>query len=504
MVLATVYIISSRTGVLKVYRLTYNKLTQIKSLFTLLLNGLIFVVLGVDAQFLKRLIIDLMLKGLSLNQLKEHIKLIYGLGISDREIRKIENEAAEKAAKLNLQIDKQVAPKIQISEVDEIFQGQNTVTLGAVAKKYNYCMGLQWCPDRTKESISAFLKPIAKRFFNVKIVVTDLYSGYKDLISTLFKKAVHLVCHLHAGRLLRKSLRHLSSVLSHKKKELEKILKEIKTKTKQIEKTRKRIDFLSDRVKKDQTTTKMLLQKKQEKAKKCTKTVDNKLTTLENRIQKDEKELKELREKRDRLKKEEGKLPPQQKTLEKKIKDAQQDLLQSARLNSEFRKLMKDLTPNFPQHKEKFMNRLTQSKFTLAKEIHKMIQDNPDLFSVRNSRILAWNYQNTNSVEGLFSLYRRLLDSTRLLSSEAGSARYCDLFRLYHNTMPPFTGPHRDQSPAELLGYKLKGKSYLDLLYPLHGRKTRFYCDVKSEVTAKTINFHVVSSLQNQMISVCT
>jgi hypothetical protein len=50
----------------------------------------------------------------------------------------------------------------------------------------------------------------------------------------------------------------------------------------------------------------------------------------------------------------------------------------------------------------------------------------------------------------------------------------------------------------------LKGKSYLDLLYPLHGRKTRFYCEIKSEDKSKNINFHVVSSLQNKMISVCT
>ena len=47
--------------------------------------------------------------------------------------------------------------------MDEIFQGKNTVTLGAVAKKWNYCLGLHWSPDRTKESLIAFLKPIAKR-----------------------------------------------------------------------------------------------------------------------------------------------------------------------------------------------------------------------------------------------------------------------------------------------------------------------------------------------------
>jgi chromosome segregation ATPase len=133
-------------------------------------------------------------------------------------------------------------------------------------------------------------------------------------------------------------------------------------KTKQIEKSRDRIGFLSDRLKKDQRSIKTIQKKKQEKPKKCTKTVDKKLAKLDNRIQKDQSELKIMREKRDRIKKEEGKLPSEQKVIMKKIQDAQQDLLQSGRLVSDFRLLLRDLTPDFPKHKERFMTRLTQSK----------------------------------------------------------------------------------------------------------------------------------------------
>ena len=504
MILARVNIISSRTGVLKVQRLTYHKLAQIKSLFTLLINGLIYLVIGVDAQFLKRLIVDLMLKGLSVNQLREHLKLIYDITMSETQIRKIEDDAAKKAAKVNLEIDKQVAGKIKIIEADEIFQGKNTVTLGAVAKHYNYCVGLRWSPDRTKESIKAFLTPIAKRYQNVKIVITDLFSGYKDLISTLFTKAIHLVCHLHAGRLLRKTLRHLSSVLSRKRKELEKLGKDYAKKSAQIQKIRARIGYLSNRIKTEQHTIKEIGRKKREKVKKCTKTVDKKLARLKTRLQKDQNDLNELRDKRDLLVKEERKLPSQQKVIQKKIDDAQQDLLQSGRIVADFRRLLRDLTPDFLQHKDRYLIRLAQSKYSIAQDIHKMIQDNPDLFSVRNSRILPANFQNTNTVEGLFALFRRLLDSTRLLSSEAGSARYCDLFRLYHNTMPPYTGPHQKDSPAERLGVNLHGKTYLDLLYPIRQRITHFFCDVKMEAQKKTIKFQPILSRQSKLVSICT
>jgi hypothetical protein len=110
-------------------------------------------IIGVDSVLLKRIIIDLMLKGLSLNQIQEHLNLIYCLHISHAQIREIETEGANKAKNVNLVLDKQIATKITKIEVDEIFQGKNTVTLGAVAKKWNYCLGLHWSPDRTKESI---------------------------------------------------------------------------------------------------------------------------------------------------------------------------------------------------------------------------------------------------------------------------------------------------------------------------------------------------------------
>jgi transposase-like protein len=487
--------------VLKLQRLTYSKFQQIKSLFTLLINGLILVVIGVDCQFLKRLIIDLMLKGLSLNQLQEHLRLIYGLHIVHSQIRRIETEAADKAKRINLQLDKQVAPKISKIEVDEIFQGKNTVTLGAVTKKFNYCLGLHWSPDRTKESIIAFLKPIAKRCSNVKVVITDLFSGYKEIVPDLFKKAIHLVCHLHAGRLLRKTLRHLSSVLSHKRKELEKIQKGNLKGGKKLKKLRDRIAFLMARLKKDQCLFKRDCKKKHLKPKKCTKTMDSKLACMEKRIQKDNKALKDLRTQRDLLIKDQRKIPALRKETEKKILTAQQDLLQSGRLVADFRKLLKDLTPDFESHKIKLLSRLEQSKYSISKEIIKMIHDNPDLFSVRNSRILPSNYQNTNTVEGLFSLFRRLLDSTRLLSSEAGSDRYCDLFRLYHNTMPPFTGPHQNSSPVERLGVKLRGKTYLDLIFPVRHRVTRFYSQVQKSEDVERINIHPIKSVQSKIIS---
>ncbi len=131
-----------------------------------------------------------------------------------------------------------------------------------------------------------------------------------------------------------------------------------------------------------------------------------------------------------------------------------------------------------------------------------MILDNPDLFflSVMHE---CWeaNFQNTNTIEGVFALYRRLPDATRLLSSEAGSNRYCDLFRLYHNTMPPFTGPHQYESPVERLGINLHGKNYLDLLYPTRHRITHIFAGNHPLSFEKTNNFHPIKTAQALILS---
>lgn len=456
-------------------RLVFNKLKQIKYLFTLLLNNVIILVIGVDEAFLKRYITDLMIKGFSLNQIQENLELIFNIRISHSQIRKIEQESAEKAKKANLRIDKKIAPKISKIEVDEIFQGKDSVTMGAISKKYNYCVALQWCIDRTKESITAFLEPIAKRFMNLKIVITDLYSGYKDIIPKLFKKAVHLCCHIHAGRILYREFRHIKANLTRIKKKKDKNLKDKKKKNGILNKKRDRIRFLSNRIKRDENTIKQLTVRNKKKSKVHTKTIDAHLQKVKYRVNKDKKELKQLLNECKGLIKEVRKISALEKEIKKQITKSNQDLLQSGRLLKEFTDLLKNFSIEFEIKKEKFLKRLENSKYSLAHKILKLIQDNPDLFSVRKKQILKANYQNTNTIEGLFSLFRRLLDSTRLLPSESGSNRYCDLFRLYHNTMAPFTGPNRDKSPAERLGVKLSGKSYLDLIYPVRNRKTHFF-----------------------------
>jgi hypothetical protein len=489
-------------GVLDMQQLKITKFQRIKYFLSLVCHASFILVLGVDYTMLKRIVIDLTIRGLSLNHLQEHLKLIYSMKISHESIQRIQNEAKEKAEVLNHSFDVSVASKITKIEVDEVFQGQSTIILGCVAKGTNYLLGLQKYIDRTKESIAGFLRPIAKRCMNTKVVITDLFSGYKTLIKELFQKAEHLVCHLHAGRLLRRSTRHLSSVLSHRKKALEQMQNAEHKLTKQISKMNKRIAFVSNRSKKDQKLHKTLSQTLRTTQSKLTKTLTRKMDALARRMNKDKEELKILKQKATDKKNSQRKNVSKTPQSKKLIAEAHQDLLQSSRLVKDFVRLLRDFSPKFMIHKAKFLVRLENSKYSMAKEILKMVQDNPALFSVRNQRVLGWNFQNTNTIEGIFAQFRRLLHTTRLLSTEEGCERYCALFRLYHNAMPPFTGPHQNQSPVERLGVNLHGKNYLDLLFPLRNRITHFFVNDYHSQDHKGIPYQATNSKHSQTL--CT
>ena len=116
-------------------------LQRVKYFLRLMCQASVFLVLGVDLTMLKRIIIDLTARGLSLNHIRQHLYYIYAYPISKESIQAIQEEASTKATIINKSLDKTVAPRIKIAESDEIFQGESVI-LAIGAKGYNYLMGM--------------------------------------------------------------------------------------------------------------------------------------------------------------------------------------------------------------------------------------------------------------------------------------------------------------------------------------------------------------------------
>jgi response regulator RpfG family c-di-GMP phosphodiesterase len=448
-------------------------LKALKNFARLLVTGVLLAVIGVDSSFIARLVTDLTVKGLSLNQIREHIRLMYSLDVTKHELQKIRYKAAQKAKEVNHKTDREVAPKVRVLEVDEAFQGQENVILGAADKASAYVLAVKSAPDRTAASIAAFLRPIARSCVNVAVVITDLFRPYAEVVKVLFAKARHLLCHVHARRAVMRKMQKLEAKLARLQRQAAENSESLDRARAQVKATGAKQRALAKKI--EETQGKIAGLRKQKRAARGgrTKTVDNRLASAQARLarysaqnEEMEQKLAKLREKRDELRKLVRQDPPA-------VKKARQDVFQSGRLAKKFYDLLEDRSRSFEGHKTNLLKLLSRSKWTLAPYLAKFMGEHPHLFSLRKVRDLAPNRQNTNTIEGVFGLFRPLLNSTRRIQTPTGIDTYGELFRLYHNTTPPYTGFRNDTSPAERLGVNLHGKTYLDLLFPARGRVTR-------------------------------
>lgn len=476
-------------------------LPKIKYLFLLLSQRVFLAILAVDEVILYRIVTDLLLKKLSYHEIREHLQLIYGLDVTKHKLKLIRDAAGIKAKTVNHKLNRSIRTKIGIIETDEVFQGKNHAILGVAEKKTQYLIDLKPAPDRTAASIKAFLAPIAKKFCNIRIVISDLYTAYKTVIPELFHKARHLACHVHVQRISMRYIEKLKVAFRRTKKKLQNIKKILGTTRQKIAKLITQKTNWENKLAKDRTERKFLLSLKRQSKSGRTKTIDRKLLNLQKRIKKRSTSLQvSIRALSKSRKTREQKIKDVSR-LEKKLGKSHQIYLQSCRLEKEFFNLLKDKSKKFESNLQKFMIRLERSKYAYALSLQKMIKNNSQIFSLRKARDLSWNYQNSNTIERIFGILRPRLDSSKLLQTDEGMTYFCDLFRLYYNTTPRYTGINNDQSPFEQLGGNLKNRTYLDLLFPSRRRTTLFLGQEISEKTS--LGFHV-RSYRHRGAHICT
>ena len=456
-------------------------IAKVKYFFTLLSQHVFLAILAVDETILCRVVTDLHLKKLSYNEIREHIQLIYGLDLTKHHIHSILQKAGEKAIIVNKRLDHTIYSKIHTVEVDEVFQGKSHVILGVAEKKTQYLLALNPSLDRTATSISSFLAPLAKRCCNIRVVITDLYSAYKTVIPNLFKKARHLACHVHVQRDSLRRMDKLSFKCNRAKKELtrcERTLEKSRNKIIQLSTQKKGWEqkLVLDRQIREDLQTKKL----QSKSRK-TKTIDSRLATVRKRILRRSDALIVVKKQTDKVRSLRDRKRQEKRRFEKNYQKNQQSYLQSCRLQSIFFRLLKDTSREFPHNLQQFMLRLDGSKYRYATHLNKMIRTNPHIFSLRKPTDLAWNFQNSNTIERIFGILRPRLDATRLLRTPEGASSFCDLFRLYYNTTPRYTGIHNNICPYEQFGRNLGGKAYLDFLFPTRKRTSIFLGRTRSD-----------------------
>ena len=464
-------------------------MSKIKYFFILLTQRVFIAILAVDETTLCCIVTDLQLKGLSLNKIREHLKLIYGLDLTKHKIKMIQNIAGKKAKAMNRKLDREIRTKVNTTETDEVFQGRNYSILGAAEKFSQYLLDLKYAPDRTAASITKFLKPISKKFCNIKVVISDLYKAYKTVIPEIFHHAQHLGCHVHAYRESMRHIKKIKLICERKKKKRDGISKALEKLREKITKLVSQKADWERKLAKDRLERQKLKLFKRNSKSGRTKTIDQKLIVLEKRFKRRVVSLKDTIKALKKARKTRDEKSKELSCIVKSLKKFKNIYLQSCRLGKEFYHLLKDHSIDFKSKLQKFMIRLEKSPYVYASQLHKMIKNNPQIFSLQNKNDLASNYQNSNTIERIFGIFRPLLDLSKLFQTVEGTTQLCELFRLYYNTTPRYTGIHNDQSPFEQLGGNLNNRNYLDLLFPLKKRTTLFFAH---EISMKTtLGFHI-------------
>ena len=378
---------------------------KLKHFARLLVTGVLLAVVGVDSALLARLVTDLTLKGLSLNQIREHLHLIYSIDLTKHELQHIRYKAAQKAKEANRKLDREVAPKASTMEIDEEFQGQNIV-LGAADKPSAYVFGIKHAPDRTEASLTAFLRPIARMCANVRVVITDLFRPYVEVVKVLFAKARHLLCHVHAWRAVMRRLGRLEAKLHRLQRQVEEDTQSLEQAKCRIEATVAKQRALAKEIRNLKGDIARLQARKRAARGGRTKTVDKNLGSKKARLARYRASAKEMEAQLAKLRARRDELAGQLKKGTLRVGKVQQDVLQSGRLAKKFFDLLKDRSPSFEAHKARLLEVLGKSRWTLAPYLAKFIKEHEQLFSLRKARDLAPNYQNTNGIEGIFGLFR--------------------------------------------------------------------------------------------------
>jgi hypothetical protein len=424
---------------------------------------------SLDIFDVNRNVVDLKMKHNSYNDIIDHCRNVLGIYITLNDIVSIIISAGQRAKQLNGIYDSMVKPKIQVLEIDEIFQGMRKTFLGAADKFSRYLLKLESIKSRSIEDIEAVLEDITKDLDHLELVITDGLPAYKTAIPEIFDLIPQLLCHVHAYRIFLREQQPINRVA----KKTYTTIKNLKSSA--VDNQKALINKRRVLMRKKKRLDNLILERdafyRQHNIKKNSKKIQwspellyykDTLNFLRASVRSLENTIKNIVKKRETIKK--AILIAETKYQEKK-----QESLQNARLIQRFKSLLSCPFKAFPCELEKFKKVLGKSNYKMAPELLKFIKNNSNVFAEKTeklSTLLPDNKTNTNTIEGIFGIVRPLLNEARLFYETPQSIAILEIFRFKCNFSKPKTGPNRDQSPLQRCGVHSQYETYLDALFP--------------------------------------
>ncbi len=419
-----------------------------------------------------KLILDLLLAPMSPNQVSRHLVNVFKLQRKCHKIRQVLLKNKGRIKCLNSKFDFIACRMLSLLEIDETFKGRKISLLVVIDTMTGYIFHLQWLKSRSKKGILNALASKRELFYNVVLVLTDGAPYFPEVVEELCPFAKHQQCLIHVMRNLYPHLRPVQGKFRKAQAKLHALrlsLKEKKLKLKSVKNTLKKWK------QKDSYWT-----QKRENAH-----IRLNIRRYQRNILCQHPNLKKINLKINEIKSylraaQISVLNHKSKITQKILEISQQEevthhlwgiYMREYNLLYRFYDLFHLTNKKYMQKRQKLLDSLPNfmnTEYLLAKNIMRVLITikNLDTVNKENSPVrLTRNFINTNVVESANSKIRPYLDLLRKIGNTEYCRNYFELIRLKLNSSRPYSGIRKITSPIERYGYKLRDRTWLDIIF---------------------------------------
>ena len=441
-------------------------------------------------------ILDLLAAPVSPNRITRHFENVFRQQRKAYAVRKVLLKNHNRIRLINHKFDLIAITSIRLIEIDETFKGMRVSLLVVIDTWTGYILHLSWLKKRSKAGILKALESVQSMFTEIMLVLTDGAPYFPEVVADLCPHAIHQICLVHVLRGLFKSLRSTQTPYKAAKK----ILNQIRTKQYDLKNT---VQNRCQNLKKYKQKLKYWVIKRKAKRRalgvfpyqKGILTKYPELKYINDVINETQYKIKSMRNSVQNSQKTKIRLKTNLMQAEKEMHQTWGIYMTDWRFFHQFYNLF-DLEPkHYSIARVKFIKLLQKSTSELGNEILRVLTTIKNLDAVKklDSPVrLRKSFINTNMIESTNSRIRPHLEILRKIGDTEYCKAYFGLIRLYLNTCKVFSGFRKNTSPIERLGYDLRGRSYLDLIYhgfpsgPQHGlNSAKFNPSVVSPKRAK-------------------
>ena len=423
----------------------------------------------IDHQTETRLILDLIAKNNSPNDIKEHMWNVFTLRRKYHAIRKVVLKNAKRAQRINNIFDLWACQTVMLIEIDETFKGRKVSLLVVADSLTGYIFMIIWLPKRSESALIAALTPLKELFCNVKLVLTDGAPYFPNVVKDICPNAKHQRCLIH---ILRNLYPHILSQRQAYYGALKKVQKTRKNYNESIANHEQRLKRLNALKKQLQ-----YWKNKRTKTQNCLG-----VKCYQKNINRDYPELKEIYDRINFIQVQVRSMKNTANHDREHLPLLKEDITQAERWKNgawglymkyihvlyDFYNLFRNSPKKFGAEREKYIIKLVNNPATdLTKAILKVLTDVTEISTIYQEDCpvrLSRNYLNTNVIESINSRLRPILDKLKKLQDTPYLKAILEIVRLRLNVSRPYSGKRSDQSPIERCGYNLKSRTWIDLI----------------------------------------